>query len=380
MRKVLVCGAAFAATCVSAVAIPGGANANAPAPTPSATVPSVTPTGDPGTTGPSGGPETGAPGSESPSASSTTLPENGTGAPDGEPDGTVTAQAVMVTPELPKFRTYAYGKAAAQKIDAYWRDTGPRATPRPVVLILHGGYWLQGDKGGGWKYFARRLTEEGFVVMSANYRLAPRAHWPAQRDDSMSALAFIKKYARVWNADAARVAVIGSSAGGQLATQLGTLGTGTDQVQGVVALSPPNNPYLAYQDGAKPGATPSQRKLRRAVAGLMNCEPGAPTGTEPEAGAEAGAGADCWPRLDDASSVTHVSPGDAPMLFMHATGDFVPVAQSTGLAAALRAAGVETTVKTVEGRLHAAQLLTDENTYPTIASWLKNRLKPGSAE
>ncbi|WP_396448281.1 alpha/beta hydrolase [Actinomadura sp.] len=384
MRKVLVCGAAFAATCVSAVAVPGGAHANAPLPTPAATPPATPPADGSGTTEPSGGPATGTPGSESPSASSTTLPESGPGAPDGEPDGTVTAQAVMVTPELPKFRTYAYGKAAAQKIDAYWRDGGPRATPRPVVLILHGGYWLQGDKGGGWKYFARRLTEEGFVVMSANYRLAPKAHWPAQRDDSLSALAFIKKHARVWNADPSRVAVIGSSAGGQLATQLGTLGTGTRLVRGVVALSPPNNPFLAYQDGAKAGATPSQRKLRRAVVDLMDCVPGARTepgtgdltGTEPDAGDAQ----DCWPRLDDASTVTHVSPGDAPMLLMHATGDFVPVEQSTGLAGALRAAGVEATVKTVEGRMHAAQLLSDESTYPTIVSWLKSRLKPGSGE
>jgi hypothetical protein len=65
---------------------------------------------------------------------------------------------------------------------------------------------------------------------------------------------------------------------------------------------------------------------------------------------------------------------------MHATGDFVPVEQSTGLAGALRAAGVEATVKTVEGRMHAAQLLSDESTYPTIVSWLKSRLKPGSGE
>ncbi|CNF25555.1 esterase/lipase [Mycobacterium tuberculosis] len=374
MRKVLVCGAAFAATCVSAVAVPMGAHANAPAPTTSSAAPSQPATGEPG---PSGGPETGAPGTESPSASSTTLPEDGQGAPDGEPDGTVTAQAVMVTPELPKFRTYAYGKAAAQKIDAYWRDAGPRATARPVVLILHGGYWLKGDKGGGWKYLARRLTEEGFVVFSANYRLAPKAHWPAQRDDSMSALAFVKKHAQLWNADPARVAVVGSSAGGQLATQLGTLGTGTRQVRTVVALSPPNNPYLAYQDGAKPTAMPKQRKLRRAVVDLMGCAPGAQIRTEAGAGTEpeARTGGDCWPRVDDASTVTHVSPGDAPMLLMHATGDFVPVAQSTGLAAALRASGVQAEVKTVEGEMHATQMLSDEHTYPTILSWLKSHLE-----
>lgn len=360
MRKVLVCGAAFAATCVSAVAVPVGAHANPPAPTPSASVPSA-----PGTGEPSAGPETAPPGTGSPSASSTGRPGNGQEGTDGEPDATVTAQAVMVTPELPKFRTYAYGRAPAQKIDAYWRDPGPRATPRPALLLLHGGYWLEGDKGGGWKYFARRLTEEGFVVLSANYRLAPKAAWPAQRDDALSALAFIKKHARVWNVDPNRVAVMGSSAGGHLATQLGTLGTGTRQVRGVIALSPPNNPYLAFQDGEKPAATPNQRKLRVAVTDLVRCVPGA------------AAAPDCWTRLDDASTVTHVSAGDAPMLLMHATGDFVPVTQSTGLAGALRSAGVQTTVKTIEGEMHASQMLNDEQTYPTIVDWLKKHLRPG---
>ncbi|WP_240810170.1 alpha/beta hydrolase [Actinomadura sp. WMMA1423] len=360
MRKVLVCGAAFAATCVSAVTVPVGAHANTPAPTPSASAPSESPTGTP-----SGVPETGAPGGTgSPTASTAPTEENVPAGPGGEPDGTVTAQAVMVTPELPRFRTYAYGKAPAQKIDAYWRKPGPRATPRPAVLLLHGGYWLEGDKGGGWKYFARRLTDEGFVVLSANYRLAPKAQWPAQRDDALAALDFVKKHAPVWNVDPSRVAVMGSSAGGHLATQLGTLGTGTQQVRGVVALSPPNNPYLAFQDGAKPDAPFTQRKLRRAVVDLLHCVPGAT------------AAPDCWTKLDDASTVTHVSPGDAPMLLMHATGDFVPVTQSTGLASALRGAGVQATVKTVEGDMHASDMLGDEGVYPTILAWLKKRLNP----
>ncbi|MGP4026758.1 alpha/beta hydrolase fold domain-containing protein [Actinomadura sp. 3N407] len=365
MRKILVCGAAFAATCVSAVAVPGGAQATTPAPTPPSSVPSAAPTGEPGASTPSGAPPTAGPGSQSPSTSSTTHPGEGEAAPDGEPDGTVTAQAVMVTPELPKFRTYAYGRDPSQRVDAYWRDAGPRATPRPAVLILHGGYWLSGDKGGGWKYFARRLTEEGFVVMSANYRLAPKAQWPAQRDDSLAALTFVKQNARRWNIDPRRIAVIGSSAGGQLATQLGTLGTGTAQVRGVIAMSPPNNPYLAYQAGGKPTATPSQQKLRQAVVDLVQCVPGAT------------AVKDCWDRLEDASTSTHVSARDAPMLLMHGSGDFVPLAQSTGLAGALRAAGVPVTVETIEGDKHAAQLLDDARTYPTIVSWLKNRLKPG---
>ncbi|WUH97511.1 alpha/beta hydrolase [Spirillospora sp. NBC_00431] len=361
MRKTLVCGAAFAAVCVSAVAVPVGAHATAPTP-PAPSGPAVAPSGEPGGAG-----------GESPSTSSTSLPQGGQpggpAAPDGEPDGTVTAQAVMVTPELPKFRTYAYGKAAAQRVDAYWRDTGPRATPRPAVLILHGGYWLGGDKGAGWKYFARRLTEQGYVVLSANYRLAPKAQWPAQRDDSLSALAFIKRHARLWNVDPRRVAVIGSSAGGHLATQLGAFGTGGHQVRGVIALSPPNDPLLAFENGAKPGATRQQAKLRQAVTSLVDCVPGSITDV-------AGLAGDCLARLDDASTVTHASAGDAPMLLMHGSGDFVPVAQSDELAGALRAAGVQATVKTVKGDLHAAQILEDEQTFPLIVSWLRKQLKP----
>lgn len=363
VRKVLVCGAAFAATCVSAVTVPVGAHANEPAPSPSVSVPSVPSEPTEGT--PSGAPETGAPGTGSPAAPSATPTEGGPAGTDGEPEGTVTAQAVMVTPQLPRFRTYAYGKLPAQKIDAYWRKPGPRATPRPAVLLLHGGYWLEGDKGGGWKYFARRLTDQGFVVLSANYRLAPKAQWPAQRDDAMAALDFVKKHAQVWNVDPNRIAVMGSSAGGHLATQLGTLGAGTRQVRGVIALSPPNNPFLAFQDGAKPGASFTERKLRRAVVDLVHCVPGA------------AAAPDCWTKLDDASTVTHVSADDAPMLLMHATGDFVPVTQSTGLASALRAAGVPATVKTIEGDMHASDMLGDEGVYPTILAWLKKRLNPG---
>ncbi|MFC4050321.1 alpha/beta fold hydrolase [Actinomadura syzygii] len=358
MRKILVCGAAFAATCVAAVAVPGGAEAT---PTPSPPAASIAPSEE---TSASPSPP---PGVESPSTWTETPPQGRTPR-DGEPDATVSAEAVMVTPRLPRARSYAYGKDPNQRIDAYWRKEGPKAKPRPVVLILHGGYWMQGDKGS-WKYFARRLTEDGFVVMSANYRLAPKAQWPAQRDDALSALAFVKKYARHWNADPSRVVVLGASSGGQLATQVGTFGTGGAQVRGVIALSPPNDPYLAYQDGALAGATPSQRKLRRAVVDLVHCVPGAVTGLL--------AAPDCWQRLDDANTTTHVSAGDAPMLLMHATGDFVPVAQSNGLAGALREAGVPVTVKTVEGKMHASQLFEDEHTYPTVLAWLKNRLRPG---
>ncbi|HEY8478357.1 MAG TPA: alpha/beta hydrolase [Spirillospora sp.] len=333
-----------------------------PTPPASAPSPSVTADEDAGTAPPSDAPSDGAPGSLSPSR-----PNPGEARPDGEDDGTVRAEAVMVTTELPNSRTYAYGDDPAQRLDAYWHDAEPGTPARPAVLILHGGYWLHGDKSD-WKYIARRLTDEGYVVMSANYRLAPRAHWPAQRDDALAALAFIKNNARRWNVDPRRVAVIGASSGGHLATQLGTFGTGGAQVRGVVALSPVTQPLLAYQDGGRPSARASQRKLRLAVTRLLNCDPGVPG--DPR----------CAAKAKDADAASHASAGDAPMLLMHTVGDFVPITHSIGLAGALRGAGVPVTVKSLEGNMHASGLLAGEKTYPTILAWLRNRLNPTPTE
>ncbi|WP_329519560.1 alpha/beta hydrolase [Spirillospora sp. NBC_01491] len=386
MRKVLVCGAAFAATCVSAVALPTASQATTPQPTPSLSgsapvTPPPVPTEEPAEPGPSTGPPgSGSPGPSGPEtpSPSTSAPPPATGSATG---GVVSGRAVMVTPRPPKQASYAYGPAARQRIDAYWRPAAAKAKgakttgaataagkakaavkPGPAVLVLHGGYWLEGDKGG-WKYFARRLSAQGFTVFAANYRLATMAQWPAQRNDAEAALSFIKKHAGHWNIDPDNIVVVGSSAGGHLATQLGTYGTAGQRVRGVVALSPVNTPYLAFQEGLKTSATGGQRKLRRAVTQLIRCTP---IEADPT----------CWKRVDDANSASHASAGDAPMLLMHSTGDFVPVTQSTGLAAALRGAGVPATVKTVPGKMHGPALMNDEHVYPEILAWLKARTKP----
>jgi acetyl esterase/lipase len=224
------------------------------------------------------------------------------------------------------------------------------------VLVFHGGSWISGDKSS-WKYFARRLTAQGYTVFAANYRLATQAVWPAQRDDAGAALDFVKKNAARWNIDPDRIAVVGSSAGGLLASQLGTYGEGAQRVRGVLALSPVNTPYLAYQDGLKATATASQRGLRRAVAKLVGC---VPNESDPL----------CWQRVEDSDSVTHVSSGA-----MHAADELVPASQSNGLAAALRGAGVPADVKVVPGTGHASQLLNDPTVYPAILNWLKARTR-----
>ncbi|MEU6041571.1 alpha/beta fold hydrolase [Actinomadura sp. NPDC047616] len=375
MRKVLVSGAAFAATCIAAVAVPGGAaQATAPTPPPGGSA-TAEATVSPSSTPPAPEPDASSePSGPAGSATPSQAPGSpGASAPDTDTDSVTSARAVMVTPRPPRMVTYAYGSAPRQRLDAYWRPSptsssaargqGARQAekPRPGVLVLHGGYWLGGDKSG-WKYFARRLTNEGFAVFAANYRLAGTAAWPAQRDDVEAALDYVKRNAKRWNVDPDRIVVIGSSAGGLLATQLGAYGQGAQRVRGVVALSPVNTPYLAYQVGAELTATPGQRKLRRAVVTLLGCRPGPENAT-------------CWTKVDDASSATHASAGDAPMLLMHGTTEFVPRTQSTGLAGALNRAGVPATVTTVPGSMHGPALMDNPSVYPRILSFLKARTR-----
>ncbi|MEW2357330.1 alpha/beta hydrolase [Spirillospora sp. NPDC029432] len=354
------------------MAVPGGAQATPPDPT--ASVPSLTPGS------PTGSPsESGTPGSRTPS----TPPATGGGQPAGGADAVSSSSAVMVTPKPPKASTYAYGRHPRQRLDAYWRPgtgtgtgTGAegqegqegqenaqarRTPPGPAVLLFHGGSWITGDKSS-WKYFARRLTNEGYTVFSANYRLAHQAAWPAQRDDAMAALDFVKRNAARWNIDPDRIVAFGSSAGGLLASQLGTYGQGAQRVRGVLALSPVNTPYLAYQDGLKADATGGQRYLRRAVVKLVGC---VPNEADPE----------CWQRVDDSNATTHAGAGDAPALLMHAAEELVPSTHSTALASALRGAGVGATVKVVPGDGHASELLEDATVYPAIRNWLRARTK-----
>ncbi|REE96105.1 alpha/beta hydrolase [Thermomonospora umbrina] len=272
----------------------------------------------------------------------------------------VSASAVMVTPAPPRSDTYAYGDDDRQVLDAYWRAPAASrertTSPRPGVLLLHGGSWRRGDKSG-WRYTARRLTTLGYVVFSANYRLAQTARWPAQREDSQNALAYIKRNARLWNLDPNRIVVMGSSAGGHLATQLGTYGTGAAEVRGVVALSPVVSPQRAYQDGGVLGADRSRRSLRQAVQMLLGCDP-------------ATDGPVCRERLNDASAATHAGPGDPPMLLIHSRGEFVPPAHGTVLAAVLGAAGVPATVNTVPGKDHGGALLDDTVTFDSVVRWM----------
>ena len=86
----------------------------------------------------------------------------------------------------------------------------------PTVVQIYGGAWQRGNPGDN-AAFAAWVAARGYVVFAIDYRHAPAARWPAQLDDVRTDLAWIRDHAAEYGADTARVAILGRSAGAQLA-------------------------------------------------------------------------------------------------------------------------------------------------------------------
>jgi acetyl esterase len=94
--------------------------------------------------------------------------------------------------------------------------TAGRATP--IVVYFHGGGWAAGDVNthdSSARYYAAHAEA---VVVSVDYRQPPEHKFPAAVDDSYAAVEWAAAHAADLGADAARLAVAGDSAGGNLAT------------------------------------------------------------------------------------------------------------------------------------------------------------------
>ena len=88
--------------------------------------------------------------------------------------------------------------------------------PHPIILVLHGGGWSSGSRTEG-QTASRALAAAGFLVVASDYRLAPAHHFPAQLADVQVALRWIRAHAAALGGDPTRIALLGRSAGAQLA-------------------------------------------------------------------------------------------------------------------------------------------------------------------
>ena len=128
-----------------------------------------------------------------------------------------------VTIATPQYPDLAYATASpAQKLDLYLPD-GPG--PFPVVLIVHGGAFMFGDKSHDISMAGTdQLLGRGYAVANVNYRLSGEAKAPAQIQDVKTAVRWLRAHAGEYRLNPHKIGAWGSSAGANLAALLGTSG------------------------------------------------------------------------------------------------------------------------------------------------------------
>ncbi|HAF16446.1 MAG TPA: hypothetical protein DHU55_15255 [Blastocatellia bacterium] len=263
----------------------------------------------------------------------------------------------ITQPVMARRRPAEVANAAVQRDLVYKRVNGEVLTldlyspekfsgPLPVIVWIHGGGWSRGRKE---RSPAVALVHDGYAVASIDYRLSSVVPFPAQIEDCKAAVRWLRANASKYNLDPDHIGVWGHSAGGHLAALLGTSGgvrelegdgdnmSYSSRVQAVCDVSGPSDLVRLYQEASQSSADKSG-KVMSAVAGLVG-----------------GSAEQNQTKTIAASPIHYVSKDDPPFLIIHGENDStVPVTQAKSFAAALKAAGVETTLEIAPARGHGA--------------------------
>lgn len=189
-----------------------------------------------------------------------------------------------------------------QLLDIYVPQARDKKT---AIMFIHGGGFKQGNKEQMSAY-AALYAKGGFVTTSINYRLTPNHVFPAAVSDAKDALDWMKEQADEYGYDANKIVLVGYSAGGTLALNLG-LADDTN-VAAVVSSAPATD--LGVLMLPTPNETLVHKILRRDLTVYMN---------------------DLPPNL--ASPIHQVSDNDPPVFLFHGKeDDIVSVTQSVALA------------------------------------------------
>jgi acetyl esterase len=287
-----------------------------------------------------------------------------------EPTAQPVYPQVMTYPSIPVIEDIPYGAADGQPLllDACFPDDASiddaDSPPRPVIVSIHGGSWMRGDKSNiNWRSVCQWFASEGFVAVSVDYRLVPSSTFPAQLDDVQDAVDWLRDPAQVarYNIDPDNIGAFGGSAGGNLAALLGTSGRGDwtvgARVAAVVDLSGP----VDIREPIPTTDTYNQDfpAVQLAYLGCTSFD-----------GCVTAAGA---------SPITLVDSSDPPFFVAHSVDDFIPLSQSERFVETLRAAGVDTTFITLEGSLHSIAML-DDDMRQRVIEFFREHLGPNAIE
>jgi acetyl esterase/lipase len=154
----------------------------------------------------------------------------------------------------------AYGPHERQRLDIYAPASG--GDNLPVLMFVHGGGFLKGDKGGaaGWQnaHVGRMAAQAGFIGVVINYRLAPDHIWPSGGEDVGLAADWLKVHIAGYGGDPDKIFLIGTSAGAvhistflQMRNDSGALIKGAILLSGLYGYTPlDERDTLYYGDAA----------------------------------------------------------------------------------------------------------------------------------
>ena len=243
----------------------------------------------------------------------------------------------------------AYGPGPSQEGDL-WLPAG--AGPHPVAVLFHGGFWYHAWERDLMDGLALDLARRGIAAWNAEYRrVGAGGGWPATGEDAARATDHLVPLAPVYGLDLGRVAVLGHSAGAQLALWVAARGRRGEVhprlVVGLATIADLEEAMAARTGGGS-------------VARLLNHE--------------GGDDGDLGVALAEASPRARVPIG-VPQLLAHAVDDeVVPLSQTTAYADAARAAGDDVSVLQLEAGGHFALIDPRTAAWATVACAVQDRL------
>lgn len=261
-------------------------------------------------------------------------------------------------PEVKRDYDLVYTKAGETELKLDIARPAGDGEPLATIVVIHGGGWRGGNKESN-RRFLDMLAAKGFVAVSPQYRLVPKAVFPAQVHDVKAAVRWLKTHAKEHRIDPDRIGAMGFSAGGHLALMLGVAGS-ADGLEGDLEPKGPDTKIRAVVNYFGPTDLDAD-DLPEVSKPLVDAFLGGPLA---EKKAEA----------SKASPLDHVTEGDPPILTFQGTKDpLVPHTQAYKLADAMTAKGVPGRVALYVGDGHGWEGI--ETTLEEAADFFETHLK-----
>ena len=131
-------------------------------------------------------------------------------------EGDDVRDAGLKTPdEIIRFDDILYGTDSNWQVLDVYKPKAQEKANLPVIVSIHGGGWVYGDKER-YQYYCMDLSTRGFAVVNFTYRLAPEFQYPASFEDTNMVFTWIFEHAKEYGLDTEHIFAVGDSAGAHM--------------------------------------------------------------------------------------------------------------------------------------------------------------------